>query len=237
VDLIAVREKSAAPRLLAELGVDPSRICLTGDDAIELAYEARIASLGSAIGISLRIAHYTELEQHHQTIVGAILKDSATRYGAQLIPLPISQSIHEQDATVVRRLMAGHNDPLNYRRRFETPLEIIKRTGRCRLVVAGTFHGAVFALAQGIPAVGLAKSKHYLNKFHGLADQFGSGCQVILLDDEQFQEKLATAIDAAWESAEQTRSQLLEAAQRQIQSGRAGYRRLYELVASRSPGL
>jgi colanic acid/amylovoran biosynthesis protein len=117
--------------------------------------------------------------------------------------------------------------------RFETPLEIIKQIASCRLVVTGAFHTAVFALSQGIPAVGLAKSIMYIDKFKSLVDQFGSGCQVICIDTPDLSERLTNAIDEAWDSAEQVRPGLLEAAAWQIELGHAAYRRLYELVESR----
>ena len=147
-----------------------------------------------------------------------------------MVALPISHSAHELDDRIIRQALAGYEDIQNGWRRFDTPLEIIKKTGRCRLVVAGTFHTAVFALAQGIPAVGLVKSTHYMNKFSGLVDQFGAGCDVVCLDDERLGEKLADAIDRAWESAEQVRPQLLEAAIQQIELGRLAYQEIYELV-------
>ncbi|MBE7554317.1 MAG: polysaccharide pyruvyl transferase family protein [Anaerolineales bacterium] len=82
--------------------------------------------------------------------------------------------------------------------------------GRCRVVVAGAFHAAVFALAQGIPAIGLVRTKEYSIKFGGLVDQFSPGCQLLSMDDEQLPEKLAEAIAKAWESADRLRPQLLE---------------------------
>ena len=51
------------------------------------------------------------------------------------------------------------------------PRAIIKRIGRCRVVVTGSYHVAVFALSQGIPAICLANSEYYEIKFRGLADQ------------------------------------------------------------------
>jgi hypothetical protein len=84
-------------------------------------------------------------------------------------------------------------------------------------------------LSQGIPAIGLARTKEYEIKFGGLVDQFGPGCQLLYMDDEQLPEKLAAAIDQAWESADRLRPQLLEAATTQIQLGHKGYQRLYDL--------
>jgi colanic acid/amylovoran biosynthesis protein len=72
---------------------------------------------------------------------------------------------------------------------------------------------------------------YYADKFLGLADLFGDGCQVVSFDDSRFQEKLAASIDQSWNSAEQIRQPLLEAAARQIQSAETAYQKLYELVA------
>jgi polysaccharide pyruvyl transferase WcaK-like protein len=236
VDLIFVRDKTSSPQLLSSLNVDPSRICMTGDDAIEMVYGARTNSIGNGIGVSWRVAHYTELENHHLQIVKMVLDQAVEKYQARLIAVPISHSAHELDDQFIRKLLAGHSDPLNQWRRFDSPMEIIKKVSNCRLVIAGTFHAVVFALAQGIPAIGLAKSEMYREKFLGLVDQFGSGIQVIYLDDEQLIEKLENAIGNAWDSAERIRPHLLEAARFQIQQGQIAYQRLYQMVESKYVG-
>jgi polysaccharide pyruvyl transferase WcaK-like protein len=239
VDLITLREKRAGLPLLESLGVAPVRFITTGDDAIELAYEARAMRLGTAIGVNLRIASYSGVGRNHVKVVRAALHHAAAKYATQLVALPISQYAHESDAEIIRQLLAGHDRVLNGWQRFDTPRKIIKNVGRCRIVVAGSYHASVFALAQGIPVVGLAKSEYYVDKFLGLADLFGTGCEVVLLNDEQLEKKLTAAIDAAWRSAEQVRSRLLEAAKRQVDWGRAAYRQLYERVRlsmDRTPG-
>jgi colanic acid/amylovoran biosynthesis protein len=75
-------------------------------------------------------------------------------------------------------------------------------------------------------------SAYYEQKFLGLADQFGAGCNVVFLQDKYFNEKLMVAIEDAWNSAVHIRPQLLEAAKRQIESGKSAYRRLYNMVES-----
>ena len=53
-------------------------------------------------------------------------------------------------------------------------LRLIEQISRCRLVIVGSYHAAVFALAQGVSAIGLAGNAYYLQKFEGLAaNQFG----------------------------------------------------------------
>jgi polysaccharide pyruvyl transferase WcaK-like protein len=50
---------------------------------------------------------------------------------------------------------------------------------RCRVVVTGSYHAGVFALAQGIPVVATAASRYYHDKFSGLADLFGGGGDIV----------------------------------------------------------
>ncbi|MCS6926703.1 MAG: polysaccharide pyruvyl transferase family protein, partial [Candidatus Binatia bacterium] len=104
---------------------------------------------------------------------------------------------------------------------------------RCRIVVVGSYHAAVFALAMGIPAVCLANSSYYRDKFLGLAHQFGEGCRVIFLDDADFPTKLTSEIDWAWRRACVLRPELLAAAERQVALSHAAYQRIYELIMSR----
>lgn len=234
VDLILIRERFATPQLLTALGVDPQRVIFTSDDAIEMAYRARGKALGTGIGVSMRVAHYTQVEEQQLAVVRPILEQASANYKANLIAVPISHSAHELDDQVIRELLAGQANAVHSPWRFEPPLGLIKRVGRCRIVVTGTFHTAVFALSQGIPAVALAKSTMYMDKFIGLADQFGAaGCQALYLGDTNLPAKLAAAIDTAWTTAEQVRPQLLEAAARQIELGHAGYRQIYELVEAK----
>jgi hypothetical protein len=56
---------------------------------------------------------------------------------------------------------------------------------------------------------------------------------VLFLDDAQLREKLLARIDRAWSLSEELRPQLLEAARRQIEIGRAAYKQIYQLVESR----
>ena len=233
VDLIFVRDRLAGVPLLESLGVDRKRIHLTGDDAIELAHRERRARLGSAIGVSLRSAHYTLVAQADIDILAQVLHTASTARGADLVPIPISYSAHEEDELVLRALTTWRRSPLALGSRFQAPAAVARKVGRCRIVVTGTFHTAVFALAQGIPAVGLARTRMYLGKFQGLADQFGAGCQVVSLDGPGLRERLASAVDEAWAGAEGLRPQLLRVAEEQIALGHEAYRKLSELVDSR----
>jgi hypothetical protein len=89
----------------------------------------------------------------------------------------------------------------------------------------------VFALAQGIPVVALAASRYYLDKMHGLADQFGQGCEVVPLEPaSRLASRLSEAMNSAWENADLLRPSLLARAAAQVASGRAAYERLAAIV-------
>ena len=234
VDLIAVRERLKGPDILEQMGVDPAKIWVTGDDAVELAHSAdRLAELGTALGINLRVSSYSEVDGHQLNLVREILHQTATTYQATLLPVPISFHEKEADMGSIRKLLNGHLDQSTAELAMDDPYELIKQVQRCRVVVTGSYHAAVFALSQGIPAVCLPKSDYYNDKFLGLADQFGTGCTVVSLNDPRLADKLTTAIKIAWESVEDVKESLLAAAARQIEAGHAAYQQIRHIVNTR----
>lgn len=230
VNFITLREGRASIPLLNSLGVSQKRLTVTGDDAIELAYEARQPKLGDGIGINLRMAKYAGVNRQILATLGSALQEYAIAKEMPLIPVPISE--YDSDAETIQKLLIGYEDNFDGDRHLDTPLMVIEQISRCRVVVTGSYHAGVFALAQGIPVVGLACSPYYLDKFLGLAAQFGVGCEIILLEGEDLGEKLKVSIDNAWNSAEIVKRSLLEASKRQIKLGHAAYQQVYDLVES-----
>jgi colanic acid/amylovoran biosynthesis protein len=230
VDFISLREARAGGPLLRSLGVPSSRVMTTGDDAIELAYRSRSEEIGGGLGVSLRAASYSGVGQDLIAEIRPILHDAAEMYKAPMIPVPISRHPGEEDTVTLWELLGGYGDLSDAGEKLDTWQKVVGQVGRCRVVVAGSYHAGVFALSQGIPTVGLAASDYYVDKFLGLADQFGMGCEVILLRDAQWPKRLAAVISKMWHSAEQLRPRLLQAAVRQIEQSRAAYQRLHRLV-------
>jgi polysaccharide pyruvyl transferase WcaK-like protein len=230
VDMIFTRETRAGLPLLYELGVSPDRVMITGDDAIEIAYEARAKTLGDGIGVSVRATDYSEVGLNLVNKIRPVLHELARKHRAALIPVPIARQERESDPKTIREILAGYDDASDGGQNLNSPPEVIRQVGRCRVVVAGSYHAGVFALSQGIPVVALAKSPYYVDKFLGLAEQFGTGCQTVLLNDERLCEKLSHAIDDAWKTAEHVRRPLLEAAERQIELGWQAYRQAHKLI-------
>ncbi|HEY9642479.1 MAG TPA: polysaccharide pyruvyl transferase family protein, partial [Coleofasciculaceae cyanobacterium] len=232
-------ESRAGVPLLNSLGVHQNHFTTTGDDAIELVYKNRSENLGNGIGVNLRFSQYSSVNQEMFGIVRSALQEVAKKKDAPLVPVPISHHSHyqaasfeEPDSASIRRLLAGYDDSSDGGQTLDTPLKVIKQAGNCRVVVTGSYHAGVFALSQGIPVVGLAKSEYYVDKFLGLADQFGIGCQTVLLNDQQLRERLVDSITNAWESSEKWRPQILESAHRQMELSQTAYKRVYEMVNS-----
>ena len=235
IDLISLREQKTGLPLLRSLGVSGDRLLVTGDDAIELAYHKRPERLGGLLGINLREAHYSSLDAGLVEDVRRIIVDCARRYMTRLVAIPISLAPGESDADTISELI-GESERLSVEiAEIDTPLKVIDQVRQCRVVRTGSYHAAVFALAMGIPSVALANSTYYEHKFLGLQDQFGAGCQLVLLDQPRWREHLQAAFEQAWASAERDRSHLLSAARRQIELSRAAYDHVYELFCTNEP--
>jgi colanic acid/amylovoran biosynthesis protein len=213
VGLITLREGVAGLPLLASIGVPSDRVRVTGDDAIALAYAARTETIGTTLGVNLRVAPYSGLGEDDVERVGRALRE----HGAPLTPIPISA---EDCAPIGRIVGQSIGAP-------RTVADVLGVLPGCRAVVTGSYHAAVFALSMGIPAVALARSAYYIAKFRGLASQFGSACRVVLTSGPELRE----AIDDAWSSAAEARPELLDAARRQIALGEAAFAVLAQKIA------
>lgn len=241
IDFIALRESRVSAGLLREFGVSTDRMCLTGDDAIELAYGERKPQLGGALGVNVRLAYYAQTSAATLQVVKDAIREATRRWNAPLVAVPISRqpggtqphNAERSDAAAIREVFT---DPTSQSSAVEprSPVDVIRAVGRCRVVVTGSYHGAVFALSQGIPAVALVGSEYYRAKFLGLADQFGGGVEAVEMAESGWGARLEAAIVRAWESAEAVRPALLEAAVRQIELSRRAYRTVAEMADGRS---
>jgi polysaccharide pyruvyl transferase WcaK-like protein len=231
-DLVALRDGVAGSHFLDELGCPKANVVVTGDDAVEMAYKQRRQELGVYFGLNLRKAYYSSLDNKHLSCLHSVLSGLVSEFETCLVPIPISWH-EEMDLDKIRNVADGLPSALWDVPGLDTPDGVIRQVGKCRLVVTGSYHAGVFALSQGVPVVGLAKSAYYQQKFLGLADQFGEGCWVVSLDSPEFRSALGKAIRDAWQRAEEIRSGLLNAAENQIERGRAAYDRFFDIVEQR----
>ena len=232
ITLITLRGNRGGLALLESMGVAPAGVLITGDEAIELAYAACAVAPGDAVGINLRVASYSDVKSDTIEKLASVLQEFGRRHKAALLPIPIA--VHEcaRDHETIRQLLAGFDNESDGGLSLDTPLMLVRQAARCRIVVTGAYHAAVFALAQGIPAVCLTNSPYYLAKFQGLEDLFGLGCSTVVLSEPDWPARLAAAMETAWNSAAAVRSPLLHSAARQIEESRAAYRRVKDLLDS-----
>jgi polysaccharide pyruvyl transferase WcaK-like protein len=232
LNLISCREGLTSPNILSSFGVIPERIRVTGDDAVEMAYSARAADLGHGIGVNLRIAPYAGTDSFTIDRIRPLLHAAARKCGTTFIPISVYEP---SDSSAIKQLLAGFDDQSDGGETLQTPEQIFRQLHPCRIMFTGSYHGAVFALSQGIPTISLAKSLHYQTKMTGLMAQFGFDGTVLDPDDPALPEKLAFAIEETWNKADQLRHSLLDAAKRQIQDSRFTYKQIYEIVKQYPP--
>jgi colanic acid/amylovoran biosynthesis protein len=87
---------------------------------------------------------------------------------------------------------------------------------------------------MGIPAIGIAHSEYYRQKFNGLASLFGGGCVVVDAAETEADTELDGHFDRLWNDAPSLRDLLLRAATEQLGKGRAAYDALAKLQRSHS---
>jgi polysaccharide pyruvyl transferase WcaK-like protein len=231
--LITLRGGRGSKALLSSLGVDASKVLTTGDEAVELAYEARTSQMGKGLGINLRVAPYAGVGKDFIEKLRPVLQQFARQHNAPMIPVPIAVHNYAADHHTIKQLLAGFDDKSDGGLAFDAPMKVIKQIRLCRIVVTGAYHAAIFALAQGIPVVCLSKSPYYDAKFHGLEDHFEQGCETVSLDSPDLSEQLNAAMERAWRSAEIVRLPLQQAALHQIELSRNAYALLSGLLKFR----
>ncbi len=230
LDFIALREGRSGPELLRELGVPSDKIVVTGDDAVEPAYRTRSAGESVLLGVNLRATSYAGITAEQTGEFAAVVQAAARQLSASIVPAPTSFVPWESDLDAFARMFPGESVPTDVE---PTPEWAIGRIGRCRLIITGSYHGAVFALSQGIPAVCIENSEYYRDKFLGLAGQFGEGCTVIRLSDPGFEERVLAEAMRLWRTAEDYSKPLRRAAARQVEKSKAAWLEL----PSRVPAL
>lgn len=230
-NFVTLRGGRGSLDLLRAIGIPESKVETTGDEALELAYASRSRECGQALGINIRFLASAWTDQHDLESIRPVLHQFARRHNVPLIPLPIAIHLGTRDDLAIRQLLIGFDEQSDGGENLDTPLKVIKQAARCRVVVTGAYHAAVFALGQGIPVIALAKSDYFAKKLLGLEDQFGEGSQTVLLTEPNLPRRLQSALEKAWENAEKMREPIQSVTLRQIELSRRSYRRLQGFVS------
>lgn len=233
VNFLALREGRHGLPLAQAVGVPSENVVVTGDDAIECAYQARPEKLGAALGINVRMTGYSQMDESMIFELAEVIGHMADGLAAPCISLPIriaTDGVGDLAATapILNRCPRVIEIPPA----IEHPAELMPLVAHCRTVVTGSYHAGVFALAMGIPVIGLAASPYYLQKFLGLENQFPGGCQTIDLRTPNWKVSLSSAALTSYRQAEGVHPALLRRAEEQIASSREAYNRLPSLLGA-----
>ncbi|HOJ34514.1 MAG TPA: polysaccharide pyruvyl transferase family protein [Candidatus Hydrogenedentes bacterium] len=234
--VLALREERRSKEVLTSIGVSVDHLPVTGDDTIEMVYREKAADLGSGFGVNMRFARYSGVSLKEVAEVRRVIAYFSRRVEAPVYGIPISRHAGDSDVATAEMLLRSIPTARDCGAELDTPLAVIRRLSECRLMLTGAYHGAVYALAQGIPVVALVKSSYYRNKFEGLRDQYGEGCQVLNFDQPDFLASLESALNQQWEAAPRLRNRLLSVAEEQIKRGREAYRQ-FQILTGYCPSL
>jgi colanic acid/amylovoran biosynthesis protein len=232
LQVIGLREELGSVPILRARKVRPQLIHVTGDDALLLTRRSPRPQTGSAIGLNMRVAYYSAVDRIVSDQAVAVTRESANRRGGTVVALPVSRYKDASDLEAIRTPDPGPTDYAAMRdsEDIQTPEDLAERAGRCRVVVTGSYHAAVFALAAGVPAVCVTNSGYYDLKFEGLGGLFPGGCHVVR-PGPRFTHELSDAIDRAWNTSESVRDRLHAAALAQVESADHAYARFKSIVA------
>ena len=236
VEIISLREAVTGVQLCRAMHISNTKCLVSGDEAVELAYKRDGCTHANGVGINVRLSPSSGLDENALPLVGAALRTFAAGRSIQYVPLPIARDHSLRDVKSIRQLLRIVCHDSDGGIHLETPEALINEVSKCRIVLTGAYHAAVFALAQGIPAICICQSDYFRVKFEGLADQFGPGCIVIPLQSPQCVETLVRSLAWAWDAAPQLRLALQQAASKQIFKSYRVYNRLGRTLRRRIPG-
>lgn len=233
--VLGLREARTGHDLALSLGTQPGSINVTGDDALVLIPPT--VPDGHALGVNMRVSDYAGVDPAAAQTVGDVVIQAADAYGAPLVALPVSRYPVDGDLSAIRALLRReHSRPGTVLDDLVSPEALAAAAAGCRAIVTGSYHAAVFSLAQGVPAVCLTKSPYYDAKFAGLSALFPGACFVGSLSQPDFAAWLRTAIDQAWNLPAAARAAAREAAAGQRQAGREAYAQ-FQAAADKTPAM
>jgi polysaccharide pyruvyl transferase WcaK-like protein len=231
VDLLSVRDPMSARLLSEDLHMDGSSIPVTGDDALELALPRQQARLGRDIGFNLRFSGYSGFsatDTSALTPLVEVLGGIARAMGGAIVPVVVDIS----DSPV--RQWVSHSELPDPAQRLNdrTVDDLLRTISGCRLVVTASFHAAVLALGQGIPAVCLHRTAYYWRKFSGLAEMFPKGCALIDMTGPITTERFIRTAEQLLEDSGKLRSELVDVTHEAVLASRRVYQRLPEVLSN-----
>jgi len=196
--VIGLREGRIGPDLARSLGMPSQAVMVTGDDALELISGTSMPE-GDALGINVRVSDYAGVKKATAAAIGDAVSKAAAVLQAPIVGLPVSRYSADADIAALRTLLHREDSRADILLNdISSPEALASAAASCRAIVTGSYHAAVFGLAQGVPAVCLIKSSYYDAKFKGLQALFPSACFAVPLDVPDWATRLGSTIHHAW---------------------------------------
>ena len=167
-ELVGTRDRRSA-ELAADLGVTATPMA---DDALCLTAPAPAADRAGPIGVTL---HRSPLEhrRYDPAVLAHLLDQLAETTGTRLCFIPHFRGPQNRwsDERAADELRTHLRTPLVVTPWCE-PMEVIRMTAACKLVLSTRYHPLVFALGSGVPALGLYQDDYHLAKLEGALQMF-----------------------------------------------------------------
>jgi polysaccharide pyruvyl transferase WcaK-like protein len=228
--VLSLREGCIGPDLAMSLGASPDAVTVTGDDALELV-DSTSAPDGFALGVNARVAGYAGVDPSAAAALGDVVLEAAATLRVPIVALPVSRLGADADLRAIRDMLhRGHASADVLLHDLTTPQDLFTATASCRAIVTGSYHAAVFSLAQGVPAVCVTNSSYYEAKFAGLRALFPRACFIAALDQPYFVDRLRTSIHQAWHLPVPQRAAARDAAVGLRDAGRAAYAQFRDAI-------
>ena len=207
---------------------------VTGDDALELAGAGRLAA-GPALGVNLRATGYTGLESGLADQIASVAVTAAAEAGLSMRGLPVSWHRDGEDWRALAGAFGADSVVARTGRLVRDITSLATAVAECRIVVTSSYHAAVFALARGIPAVGISSTPYYDGKFGGLRELYGPrAVSVLAVNQAGWPDRMRSLVRAAVELDYDARAAVAERSAELASRSRGVYEALFELAESRS---
>jgi polysaccharide pyruvyl transferase WcaK-like protein len=231
--VLGLREDRIGRDLAISLGAPSGAVAVTGDDALELIPAGNVPG-ARALGVSMRVSHYADVDLTAAEAVGDLVVQAAEAFQAPIVTLPVSRYPVGSDLAALRALLHPERSRTGIvLHDLVTPEALMAAADRCRIIVTGSYHAAVLGLARGVPAVCVTRSLYYDAKFAGLRALFPGACFVVSLDDPDYARQLRDVMNHAWHLPAAARAAARDAAAGQRHAGREAYVRFRDAVAAK----
>ena len=222
--VVGLREDRIGRDVALSVGSPSGAITLTGDDALELLDGTSVAQ-GSALGVNVRVSNSAGVHSVTAVPIGDLVLKAAEAFKAPIIGLPVSRYRGNADIEALRVLLHRGDSRVNIvLDDIISPEDLASAAASCRTIVTGSYHAAVFGLAQGVPTVCLAKSSYYNAKFDGLRALFPGACSIVPLDAPDSAARLRASMLGAWHLPVAARAAARNTAVCLRKAGRAAYK-------------